>query len=166
MHVWAQGCNSIDIWNLRLELRRKLRQGLRMRLGRRRCLLNCTPGSWIFDTWFCHQSNFLKQKYDYKTQPKYDKSDCILAESQSSRRRLRRVHFDSSEFTSRWFAVKGPPTPQQWWGGRFSSEITHPNSQLGPLHSLSLCCQFCPVFSMLSILSCLVSQISTLTAYK
>ena len=23
------GCNSIDIWNLRLELRRKLRQGLR-----------------------------------------------------------------------------------------------------------------------------------------
>ena len=51
------GCNSIDIWNLRLELGRKLRQGLRTRLGRRRierwlrhglrpslkCLLNCIP---------------------------------------------------------------------------------------------------------------------------
>ena len=29
------GCNSIDIWNLRLELGCKLRQGLRTRLGTR-----------------------------------------------------------------------------------------------------------------------------------
>ena len=29
----ALGCNSIDIWNLRLELGRKLRQGLRTGLG-------------------------------------------------------------------------------------------------------------------------------------
>ena len=35
------GSNSIDIWNLRLELRRKLRQGLRTRLGRRRV------GKWL-----------------------------------------------------------------------------------------------------------------------
>ena len=53
-----QGCNSIEIWNSRLELGRMLRQGLRTCLGRRRigrwlrrglrpflkCLLNCTPG--------------------------------------------------------------------------------------------------------------------------
>ena len=53
----ALGCNSIDIWNLRLELGRKLRQWLRKRLGRQpierwlrrglrlslKCLLNCTP---------------------------------------------------------------------------------------------------------------------------
>ena len=31
---YDQGCNSIDILNLRLELRHKLRQGLRTRLGR------------------------------------------------------------------------------------------------------------------------------------
>ena len=31
----ALGCNSIDIWNLRLELGRKLGQGLRTRLGTR-----------------------------------------------------------------------------------------------------------------------------------
>ena len=30
-----QGCNSIDIWNLRLELGRKLGKGLRTRLGTR-----------------------------------------------------------------------------------------------------------------------------------
>ena len=30
-----QGCNSIDIWNLRLELGCKLRQGLRTCLGTR-----------------------------------------------------------------------------------------------------------------------------------
>ena len=30
-----QGCNSIDILNLRLDLGRKLRHGLRMRLGMR-----------------------------------------------------------------------------------------------------------------------------------
>ena len=28
------GCNSIDIWNLRLEVGRKVRQGLRTHLGR------------------------------------------------------------------------------------------------------------------------------------
>ena len=32
--LFTLGCNSIDIWNLRLELGRKLRQGLRTRLGR------------------------------------------------------------------------------------------------------------------------------------
>ena len=31
----GQGCNSIDMWNLRLESGLKLRQGLRMRLGTR-----------------------------------------------------------------------------------------------------------------------------------
>ena len=33
--AFVQGCNSIDIWNLRLELGRKLRQELRTRLGTR-----------------------------------------------------------------------------------------------------------------------------------
>ena len=61
----GQGCNSKDIWNLRLELGRKLRQMLRTRLGRRRigrwlnrglrpslkCLLNCTQGVGEESTW-------------------------------------------------------------------------------------------------------------------
>ena len=59
--AFCQGCDSRDIWNLRLELGRKLRQGLRTRLGLLfwlwgkarvkvlvkavlKCLLNCTPG--------------------------------------------------------------------------------------------------------------------------
>ena len=33
--IMGQGCNSIDIWILRLELRHKLRQGIRTRLGTR-----------------------------------------------------------------------------------------------------------------------------------
>ena len=37
----TQGCNSIDIWNLRLELGRKLRQGVRTLIGRRRM------GRWL-----------------------------------------------------------------------------------------------------------------------
>ena len=36
-----QGCNSKDIWNLRIEIRRNLRQGLRTCLGRRRI------GQWL-----------------------------------------------------------------------------------------------------------------------